>query len=101
MEIVCFFLLLFVYVTTVYGNSLLFLIVVCIRDNRTKLLASVGLAQGRPNKSLIPTLDKHSLIMLAYCNGPKIGITFQEAPFPYQYVMSIITHCYSKFEKFT
>ena len=32
-----------------YGNHSLFLVVVCIRDDRTKLLASVGLAQTRPN----------------------------------------------------
>ena len=32
-----------------YGNCSLFLVVVCIRDDRTKLLASVGLAQARPN----------------------------------------------------
>ena len=31
-------------VPTKYGNRSLFLVVVCIRDDRTKLLASVGLA---------------------------------------------------------
>ena len=35
-------------VPTEYGNRSLFL-VVCIRDDRTKLLASVGFAQARPN----------------------------------------------------
>jgi len=25
-------------------------------------------------KNLIPTFGKHSLIMLTYCNGPKVGI---------------------------
>ena len=39
-------------VPTEYGNRSLFLVVVCIRDDRTKLLASVGLAQARPNYML-------------------------------------------------
>ena len=45
-------------VPTEYGSRSLFLIVVCIRDDRTKLLASVGLAQARPNYQplhVIPT----------------------------------------------
>jgi len=29
-----------------------FFVVVCIRDGRTKLLASVGLAQARPNNAV-------------------------------------------------
>jgi len=33
-------------------------------------------------KSLIPTFDKHSLIMLTYCNEPKYGLNF------YKYLMS-------------
>ena len=36
-------------VPTEYGNHSLFLVVVCIRDDHTKLFASVGLAQARPN----------------------------------------------------
>ena len=35
-------------VPTKYGNRSLFFVVVCIRDDRIKLLASVGLAQARP-----------------------------------------------------